>query len=79
MKLGMIWFDNDPKADLETKLKRAFDYYQEKYKKAPTFAQVHPTMLTLPEGEERYTSPLGLTVEASRSILPNNFWVGVEF
>jgi hypothetical protein len=78
MKIGMLWFDNDPKVDLEAKLKKAFEYYQKKYKKSPNLVWVHPTMLALSEGEGHYNSPLGLTVKPNRSVMPDHFWVGVE-
>ena len=31
MNIGMLWFDNDIKADLPTKIQRAASYYRTKY------------------------------------------------
>lgn len=45
MNIGMLWFDNDPKADLPAKIERAANYYQNKYGKRPTLCFVHPSHL----------------------------------
>jgi hypothetical protein len=45
MNIGMLWFDNDPKAELTTKVERAAVYYLNKYGKSPNLCFVHPTML----------------------------------
>lgn len=45
MKIGMLWFDNDPKTGLEIKIERAATYYRNKYGKNPTLCFVHPSML----------------------------------
>jgi hypothetical protein len=45
MNIGMLWFDNDPKADLPAKIERAAKYYQNKYGKRPTLCFVHPSHL----------------------------------
>ena len=45
MNIGMLWFDNDPKAEMNTKIARAGDYYQHKYGKSPNLCFVHPSML----------------------------------
>jgi hypothetical protein len=74
MKIGMLWFDNDPKADLKTKIGRAAAYYKQKYGSTSNLCFVHPSMLpgttTLQIG--------GVAVKHNRSILPNHFWIGVE-
>ena len=45
MNIGMLWFDNDPKVNLDTKIERAAIYYAKKYGKNPTLCFVHPSML----------------------------------
>ncbi len=50
MNIGMLWFDNDPKADLAVKIKRAAQYYRNKYGKTPTLCFVHPSMLPGAQG-----------------------------
>lgn len=43
MNTGMLWFDNDPKTGLTTKIKRAVDYYHKKYGRKPNLCLIHPT------------------------------------
>lgn len=45
MKIGMLWFDNDPHTELAAKVERAAAYYRLKYGKTPTLCFVHPSML----------------------------------
>ena len=35
MDIGMLWYDNDPKADLASKITRAAEYYHKKYGQLP--------------------------------------------
>jgi len=73
MNIGMLWFDNDPKADLTVKINRAVDYYRNKYGQTPNLCFVHPSMVK--------TSPLkagSIEVRSSRSVLPNHFWLGLN-
>lgn len=86
MNLGMLWFDNDPKATLEIKIERAAAYYQHKYSHTPTLCFVHPTMISFPpptdlDDTDRGQSPIifcGIEVKKNRSVLPNHFWIGVQ-
>lgn len=80
MNIGMLWFDNDPKAEMTIKIERAASYYRKKYGKAPNVCFIHPSMLHL-ESSETSTSPVkagGVEVRTSRSVLPNHFWIGVN-
>ena len=72
MKTGMLWFDNDPKADLATKIARAADYYQHKYGQRPDLCFVHPTML----GNGVHSQ--GIEVKPNRQVLPNHLWMGIH-
>jgi hypothetical protein len=45
MNTGMLWFDNDPKTTLTTKIERAVDYYRHKYGRDPNLCLIHPSML----------------------------------
>lgn len=45
MNVGMLWFDNDPKAEITVKIERAASYYRNKYGANPTLCFVHPSML----------------------------------
>ncbi|MEW6180435.1 MAG: hypothetical protein AB1522_10950 [Chloroflexota bacterium] len=73
MNIGMLWFDNDQKADLLTKIKRAADYYEKKYGVRPDLCFVHPSMLN-----EESVSRNGIVIKPNRRILPNHFWLGVQ-
>jgi hypothetical protein len=92
MNIGMLWFDNDPKVNLDSKIERAAIYYAKKYGKNPTLCFVHPSMLAkngsksaVPEngGENspvqiKNISAFGIEVRSNRSVLPNHFWIGVN-
>ena len=49
MDVGMLWFDNDAKSELDTKIERAALYYHKKYGKVPNLCFVHPSMLPTEE------------------------------
>ncbi len=73
MNIGMLWFDNDPKAGLDTKIERAASYYQKKYGKTPDLCFVHPSML----GDGKLPiSPI--EVRPNQSVLPHHFWIGIH-
>ncbi len=73
MKTGMLWFDNDPKTDLPTKISRAAAYYEKKYGQMPDICFVHPTMI----GAASLKS-LGIEVRPTRNVLPHHLWLGVS-
>jgi hypothetical protein len=73
MNTGMLWFDNDPKVDLITKIQRATEYYQNKYGQKPDLCYVHPSML--PERRQR---TIGIEVQSNQMVLPNHLWLGVK-
>jgi hypothetical protein len=72
MNIGMLWFDNDPKADLKIKIERAATYYRSKYGKTPNLCFVNPSML-----ETSLVRANGVEIRPNRSVLPNHFWIGV--
>lgn len=74
MDIGMLWFDNDPQADLAKKIARAANYYQNKYGQTPNLCFVHPTMLK----DQQPTRTGSIELRQSRSVLPNHFWLGVH-
>lgn len=69
--IGMLWFDNNPKASLDQKLGQAADYYTKKYGPRPTWCMVHPSVL----GDVAPAGPI--RVIPDRHILPNHFYLGV--
>ncbi len=41
MDIGMLWFDNDRKSSIPSKVEKAARYYQKKYGKNPDICYVH--------------------------------------
>ncbi|MBN2549099.1 MAG: hypothetical protein JXB15_08080 [Anaerolineales bacterium] len=88
MDIGMLWFDNDPKAGLDAKIERAAAYYRSKYGRKPTLCFVHPTMLAktgwptqnpiVGDDREKSFVAAGVEVRSHRSVLPNHLWIGVN-
>jgi len=85
MNVGMLWFDNDAKADLFVKIERAASYYQDKYGKSPNVCYVHPSMtgtVAAPkEDTKEEAEPIragAIEVRTTRSVLPNHLWIGVN-
>lgn len=73
MNVGMLWFDNDPRAELKVKIERAASYYRNKYGKKPNLCFVHPSMVS-----DQVQKPKDIEVRTTRSVLPNHFWIGVN-
>lgn len=85
MNVGMLWFDNDPKTDLMTKIEHAAEYYQKKYGKRPNLCFIHPSMapaqsqIDESQGEAVVIFKSGeVEVRLTRSVLPNHLWIGVN-
>lgn len=72
MKTGMLWFDNNPRTDLMTKVSEAVVYYTGKYGRKPDLCFVHPSMLG--ENPPRSNS---IEVRPNRQVLPNHLWLGI--
>jgi hypothetical protein len=80
MDIGMLWFDNDPKAEVAVKIDRAAIYYRDKYGKDPNLCFVHPTMMyngSIQEEDNSFRSG-NIEVRTSQSVLPNHFWLGIN-
>jgi hypothetical protein len=91
MNVGMLWFDNDPKSNLDAKISRAATYYRDKYGRAPTLCFVHPSMLGNgkvkdhnPENSQvnaesaKSFAACGVEIRSNLSILPHHIWIGVN-
>lgn len=76
MNIGMLWFDNDPKVDLNTKVERAVAYYRNKYGLKPTLCYVHPKAFPTPETPDERVVVNGVELQPSRSVLPHHLWIG---
>ncbi len=73
MKVGLLWFDNDPGRDLAQKVGRAARHYRQKYGRQPNVCYVHPSLL---EGQSRRVGKL--KVAPLSSVLRHHFWLGEE-
>lgn len=73
MKVGLLWYDDDPARDLSQKVGRAASRYQQKFGRQPTACYVHPSVL---EGDVRQVGRI--KVLALASVLRHHFWVGEE-
>ena len=85
MKIGMLWFDNDPRTALMVKVERAADYYRHKYSQVPDLCLVHPSMLAEPQLTCASTTGAGkagkkfvVSVRPNRLVLPGHLWIGIE-
>jgi len=72
MDIGMLWFDDSSRSFAE-KVRRAADYYKEKYGREPTLCLVNPQ--TWDDAEPK---KLPVEMRQARLVLPNHFWIGVE-
>lgn len=73
MDIGMLWYDDDHKSQLEQKVARAVEYYRAKYGVQPTECYVHPGML----GEGQPAIAAGVRLRGSDTVIKNHFWLGV--
>jgi hypothetical protein len=71
--IGLLWFDNDKTKPLPEKIGEAAAYYRTKYGGHPNVCLVNPKTL----GDEQ-PAVSGVKVSASRQVMPNHFFVGVE-
>lgn len=73
--VGMLWFDNDPKIDVQEKIAKARSYYARKFCMCPTWVEVNPAQI---RGEEsqRISDELKIAVRVSHKVMPNHFWLG---
>ncbi len=73
MNRGMLWFDDDPKADIQDKIKKAILYYQKKYGQEPDLCLVNPKL-----ADEITKNSTPIKVMVDQFILPHHFWIGVK-
>ena len=81
MNTGMLWFDNDPKTALTTKIEKAVDYYRHKYGRDPNLCLIHPSMMeSLASAGGAGENPQNgkIMVRPYRPVLPGHLWIGIE-
>ena len=85
MEIGMLWFDNDRKASIPSKVEKAARYYQKKYGVNPDLCYVHPKTVkgeSPGNGRSRKTNVqepyrIGkILVLKDEKVLPDHFWIG---
>lgn len=72
MKIGLLWYDDDPKRDLAEKVRRAARRYRQKYGTPPNVCYVHPSA----NGKTRKVDDIRITTLPS--VLPHHLWIGQE-
>ena len=73
MKVGLLWFDDNPKHNLTEKITRAAKRYCEKHGTAPDVCYVHKSAL----GGNGQTAQIGqIQVETLPSVPPHHLWIG---
>ena len=75
MNIGLLWFDNDPRRDLNEKITRAAKRYREKYGIAPNVCYVHKSALS---GNGNTAKVGQIQVEILPSVLLHHLWIGQE-
>jgi len=79
MNIGMLWFDNDSKSDLVSKVTRAASYYTGKYGDQPNICFIHPTTVndqpTINTQDQKFQAG-EIEVRLTNSVLPHHFWIG---
>jgi hypothetical protein len=73
MNVGMLWLDDDRRRSFEEKVKRAADYYREKYGRFPELCLVNTGML--PEEKIKVGR---IEVQPAKMVLPHHFWLGMK-
>jgi hypothetical protein len=72
MNIGMLWYDDDRQRSLEEKVRRAADYYRQKYGQSPNLCLINPQSAN--GGPQAVNS---IELKAAPNILPYHFWIGV--
>ena len=73
MDIGMLWLDDDKRRSFEEKVKRAADYYREKYGRFPELCLVNGAML--PDEKKKVGR---IEVQLTQTVLPHHFWLGMK-
>ena len=73
MKVGWMWFDNDPERSVEEKIQRAAQHYRTKFGRFPNTCYVNQRSIT---GDGFRCGKV--RVVGAPNILPHHFWLGVS-
>ena len=72
MQIGMLWLDDDKKRSFDEKVRRAVDYYQDKYGRLPDLCFVNKAMLP----QEKRVGKVN--VHPANHVMQHHFWLGVK-
>jgi hypothetical protein len=75
MRSGLLWFDDDPAATLEEKVRKAAAHYERKCGHRPDLCFVHPLAFG---GDGEVKKVDGVVIRLGRSVLPHHFWLGKD-
>ena len=73
MERGLLWFDDDPKIDLNEKVRQAADHYRKKFGRIPDLCFVNPSALN-----NELITDQKIAIRPYRSILPGHLWIGIS-
>jgi hypothetical protein len=73
-KIGMLWYDPNPKSSLSDKISRACDWYRGKYGE-PGVCFISEDLL--PENKQ-VPEIEGIRIIPHGAIQPNHFWIGAK-
>ncbi len=73
MKMGLLWFDDNPNLPVAKKIEKAARRYRQRLGRSPNVCYVHPQTLA-----GATAMPARVQVIESASIQPNYFWIGVK-
>ncbi len=71
MKQGFLWFDNDRKKSIESKVTEAIRRYRAKFGTDPQVCYLSPADATKPVGGK-------IRVIGSQAVLPNHIWLEID-
>jgi hypothetical protein len=73
MKVGWMWFDNDPGRSIEEKIQGAVQRYRTKFGRFPNTCYINQRSIT----SDGFRCGK-VKVVAARNILPHHFWLGMS-
>jgi hypothetical protein len=81
MEIGLLWYDDNPRRELEDKVGEAAQRYREKYGRWPNTCYVHPQVVAERlEQELRVACPKRnrtmIRVMSAPNILLHHYWLG---
>lgn len=72
MDVGMLWLDTDKKRSFDEKVRRAAEYYEDKYGHLPDMCFVNTKAI---DSEKKIDN---VKVQPGKTILPGHFWLGMS-